>query len=169
CLNGGTDPQACTSGSASCAGTVYHFCGNLTGQNGMQATQQYDCASGGEMCVGSGNTIDCGLGTCSGGAATCMGNLLQSCQNGILHQFDCGMYASTCVSTVGISHCRGSGPACTSSNPLNPLQPVRCDGSTLVVCADGQEARYDCGRLNEGCFAKSDGTLGCALGGECDP
>lgn len=169
CFNDGQEPQACTGSSESCDGTKLKTCSTATGTGGNRATATFDCSQVGEMCVASGNTIGCGLGTCSG-ASTCQGDLLMQCDRGLLHSVDCGVFNSTCAVTLGIAHCRGKGPSCTGDT-LNPFaKPLRCDGSALIYCFDGQEARFDCASEQTGCFANVKGqSYGCALGNECDP
>jgi hypothetical protein len=166
CLNGGKTPSPCTGASNSCSGNVLISCSPLGGSNGTSGTIQFDCGAYGQMCVANNNRIDCGFGSCSGLSAQCVGNVLQTCDGSIVHQVDCSQYSAVCVSS-GIPSCRGVGAACDKGQANGS---IRCDGNTLVICADGQEARFSCGSIEEGCFPNADGTgFGCAAGGDCTP
>jgi hypothetical protein len=171
CLNNNMTPQSCSaSGPQSCMGTILQSCGTLTGTNGQTATSSFDCATYGEMCVQGKGTVNCGLGTCNAPSpSTCVGTKLQSCDgNGITHQLDCAIFNSTCVTSIA-AHCRGTGPTC-STQITNANSSLRCDGTRLVTCADGQEASFDCASIQTGCFANAKGNaFDCALGNSCDP
>jgi hypothetical protein len=170
CLNGGMTPSVCTGSSSLCTGSVMTSCGAATGSNGQLGTQQFDCMTYGELCVSNMGAISCGLGTCNVPTApTCAGTALQTCDmNGILHQLDCAIFDSVCV-TTGIAHCRGKGAACTTMI-TDPFRGIRCDGTKLVRCLDGQEAPFDCAGMQTGCFANAKGNpFDCALGNECNP
>lgn len=178
CLAGGMTPSTCSGNARSCVGNQFQQCTTAAGTGGNEGLQLYDCASVGEMCVTNNGNTDCGFGTCSGGtAATCVGpdgtaggNLVQRCTNGILQREDCTRTAASCnPSGLLGAHCRGNGAACTSPSITN--NTLRCDGSVLVTCADGQEARYDCAQLNLGCFSNPGGNagFGCYAGNDCDP
>lgn len=167
CLAGGNTPATCSGAATSCVGNTWQQCNAAAGSAGNQGIQTYDCSSHGEMCVTNNGNTDCGFGTCSGGAATCMGNVVQSCNNGILQETDCAKIDATCNPQV-TAHCRGNGAAC-SKGPLGDTT-LRCDGSVLVSCSDGQESRSDCGRFNLGCFpGVGNNAFGCAAGNDCDP
>lgn len=179
CLAGGQVPAVCTGASESCSGTTWQQCNDLAGTGGNRGVQTYDCAATGRMCVANNGNVDCGYGTCAGGSAsTCIspdgnpnGNLVQSCNNGIIERDDCTRIDASCNPSNG-AHCRGNGPAC--ANRTAGDDSVRCDGNVLVTCADGQEARYDCTKLNLGCFNNpSTGPFtkqfGCFAGNECNP
>jgi hypothetical protein len=175
CLAGGQTPATCSGNARSCQGNVWQQCTITAGSAGNSGIQTFDCASVGEMCLTSNGTTDCGFGTCSGTASSCVspdgtpnGNLVQTCNGGILQRQDCTRFDSSC-NPAGFTgaHCRGNGPAC-SKGPLGDTS-LRCDGSVLVTCADGQEARYDCAKDNLGCFTGVGGNaFGCAAGNACD-
>ena len=169
CLAGDMPPATCTGSSTSCNGTVWQSCNALVGSGGNEGVQLFDCASVHQMCLTNNGNTDCGYGTCAGAAPTCMGSLVQTCDNGIVKQTDCSRIDATCnPSGVFGAHCRGNGPACSS--PKAGDATLRCDGSVLVVCDDGQEARQDCAQDNLGCFPNVGGKdFGCAAGNQCDP
>lgn len=176
CLANGMTPAECSGLSSSCAGNVWQTCSAAAGTGtASQGMQLFDCGQVGQMCVANGNNVDCGYGTCSGSSKACVspdgtsgGNLLEQCDNGILRREDCTRIDASCnPSGILGPHCRGNGPACSSGVLDGPL---RCDGSVLVSCVDGAEARFDCASLRLGCFAKAGGGgFGCAAGNECDP
>jgi hypothetical protein len=77
----------------------------------------------------------------------------------------CGefLYARSTPPTE-VAGCIGPGPACTAD---------RCDGSTLVSCVGGHEARLDCAPSGLACVTRKDSALDgptfifCAAGTEC--
>jgi hypothetical protein len=174
CLANGMTPAACSGVSESCAGNVWQSCTVAAGSGGNEGIQLFDCGDVGQMCVANNGNVDCGYGSCSGGTASCVtpdgmpgGNLVQRCDNGILKREDCTRTSASC-NPSGVAHCRGDGPACSAPGIFN--NTLRCDGSVLVSCVDGGEARYDCGKVNLGCFANVGGNgFACAAGNECDP
>jgi hypothetical protein len=175
CLAGGSTPATCSGNARSCVGNTWQQCSLAAGSGGNMGIQLYDCSSVGETCVTNNGNTDCGYGTCSPGASTCVtpdgtagGNLVQSCNGGILQRQDCGRFDASCNPSGITAHCRGNGAAC-SKGPVGDTS-LRCDGSVLVTCGDGQEARYDCGKDNLGCFSGVGGNaFGCAAGNACDP
>jgi hypothetical protein len=172
CLNGGQNVNACSGGSAQCTDSShYSECSRVTGSGTSEGTRSFDCTQAGESCVASGNNIDCGAGSCGAVVSvSCMGNVLQSCVNGVLHNHDCAATAEECIPQSGLSiaHCRGTGPTCSSPSATNNV--LRCDGSTLVTCNDGKEARFDCNSLGMGCYTRyGSSTQACLYGAECDP
>ncbi|MDB4971420.1 MAG: uncharacterized protein JWN44_7109 [Myxococcales bacterium] len=177
CLAGGQTPAVCTGNSQSCQGNTFQQCTDFAGSGGNKGIQTYDCTTSGQMCVANNGTVDCGYGTCAGGtSATCVaadgspnGNQVQRCSNGIVQREDCARIDASCnPSGIGGAHCRGNGPAC--ANPSFNNNTLRCDGSVLVSCSDGQESRYDCNRINLNCYNNPNGTgYGCFAGNECDP
>jgi hypothetical protein len=171
CLGGGATPAACTGNSASCTGTVLSFCADAAGTGGQRAMQKFNCGEVGQMCVVTGATADCGVASCAPGAGGCVGTRIQACQNGILKEYDCALYGSTCVvGALNVAHCRGTGAPCLTQG-FSPIgNPLRCEGNVLVRCADSQEARMDCGVDNQLCVAGVTGEpFGCALGSSCTP
>lgn len=176
CLGGNNTPAVCSGVADSCNGNIWQSCTDAAGTGGMKGMQQFDCASSGELCVANGNNVDCGFGTCSGGQPSCVGpdgnpggNLVQSCQNGITKHQDCTLFNASCnPSGLLGAHCRGNGPACSSPSFGN--NTLRCDGTVLVSCLDGQEAKRDCAPFNLGCYPNPNGAAGfsCAAGNECD-
>jgi hypothetical protein len=176
CLANGQTPAPCSGGVGvtTCTGNVWGQCNVGAGTGGNQGVQLFDCVQYGQMCVANNGNVDCGYGTCGGGAASCVtpdgnpgGNVVQSCDNGILHRADCSKVASSC-NPSGVAHCRGNGPAGAAPSFANDT--LRCEGSVLVSCLDGQEGRYDCGQLNLGCYTNPSGTgFGCFAGTECNP
>jgi hypothetical protein len=174
CLDNGMTPAPCSGNSSTCMGTSIVKCSGATGMAGNNGQSVFDCSTLGRdyTCVAANGTVGCGTASCGGGSATqCSGNFLQSCVDGIMHQIDCSHFSSTCVTTVGISHCRGSGASCSPQNTGdNPLASIRCEGSTLVTCSDGQEARYDCKNLGLSCLpGYGNAIYDCRAGSECDP
>ncbi|MCA1664021.1 MAG: hypothetical protein LC659_07105, partial [Myxococcales bacterium] len=174
CLSGGSMPATCSGNAKSCNGNTWQQCTIAAGSAGNEGIQTFDCSAYGEMCVTNNGNTDCGYGTCSGISASCVspdgapgGNLLQTCNGGILQRTDCSRIDASC-NPSGVPHCRGNGAVC-SKGPLGDTT-LRCDGSVLVTCADGQEARTDCARDNLGCFAGvGNNAFGCAAGTACDP
>jgi hypothetical protein len=171
CLANGATPATCSGVSASCAATTWQSCTTAAGSGGNQGTQLFDCASVGQACFTNGANTNCGFGTCSGGGSMCVtpdgtagGNLVQTCQQGITERQDCGAIDASCnPSGIFGPHCRGNGPACSGNGSL------RCDGTVLVSCSDGQESRQDCSKFGLGCFGKTGGGFDCLAGTECDP
>lgn len=174
CLDNGMTPAACSGNSESCMGTFIVSCSAATGSNGNNGQSVFDCSTlgAGYTCLAANGAVACGTATCGGGNPTqCMGNIIQGCKNGIFEQVDCATFSSTCVTAGLEAHCRGSGASCsTNATANNPAAAIRCDGSVLVTCSDGQEARYDCGRQNLGCFPNPGGNGGfdCYAGSDCD-
>lgn len=169
CLAGGNTPATCSGAATSCAGNTWQQCNAAAGAAGNNGIQTFDCNSVGEMCVTNNGNTDCGYGTCATGAPTCSGALVQTCDNGIVQQTDCSQFDATCnPSGITGAHCRGNGAACTQTSLTDDT--LRCDGSVLVVCADGQEARQDCNKFNLGCNASTGTTkFACSAGTECNP
>ena len=66
--------------------------------------------------------------------------------------------------SIEVLGCFGAGSACTAD---------RCDGTTLVSCVGGHEARSDCTRLGLRCFTRGGSDFDyptsafCATGTEC--
>ncbi len=170
CLNKGAAPATC-SGGRSCEGTVLVLCEDNLAAPGTRGTRRFDCASANLSCIANGATLDCGTASCSGLNASCSGNDLLYCQgDGVQRRYPCSESNATCVTTGIAPHCRGTGAACSqqSGNPLQP-PPIRCDGTKVVFCVDGQEAPFDCGPYGLGCFANAnDADFGCAFGNACD-
>jgi hypothetical protein len=178
CLDNGMTPAPCSGSSSTCMGNFKVTCSPAAGSNGNNGQSVFDCSTlgPGYTCVAANGNVDCGTASCGGGNATqCNMNTLQECNNGILRQVDCMHFSSTCVTTtiatVSVSHCRGAGPGCSQqSTSNNPLAAIRCDGSVLVSCSDGQEARYDCSQLGLNCMpGYGTGVFGCRAGNTCDP
>ena len=172
CLGGGNTPATCSGNAQSCNGNTWQQCTPVAGSGGNDGIQTFDCAAYGQMCVTNNGNTNCGYGTCSGLSAACVsadgtpgGSFVQTCNGGILERDDCSRFDSAC-NPNGVAHCRGNGPAC---NSLTNDATVRCDGSVLVTCADGQEARQDCAKDGLGCFSGVGGKkFGCAAGTACD-
>ncbi len=171
CIAGGNTPATCSGAATSCVGNSWQQCNLAAGSAGNSGIQTFDCSSVGEMCVTNSGNTDCGFGTCSPGtAASCNGSTVQTCSNGIVQQTDCSQSDSTCNPSGIVAHCRGNGAACTSRTLTD--NTVRCDGSVLVSCADGQEARTDCSRYNLGCHpgvGNNANAFVCSAGTDCDP
>lgn len=175
CMAKGMTPDPCVGDGRSCDGTTLKACTELAGTGDSHGMQLFDCGQIGQMCVVSGSNADCGYGSCSPGAFSCVdaqgkagGSLVQSCLDGVLRRHDCGQQGGTCAPAAIIgAWCQGTGPTCTTSGTDNSL---RCDGSVLVSCLNGAEARHDCAKESLGCFPNS-GTSGfrCAAGKDCDP
>jgi hypothetical protein len=171
CLGGGETPAACTGSSSSCSGAVLSFCSQAAGSGGNMGVQKFNCGDVAEMCVVNNNAAECGVGSCAAGGGMCVGTKVQSCNNGILQQYDCASYGDTCVSgALNIPHCRGTGPSCQTQGLGFLGNALRCDGNVLVRCADSQEARFDCAVQNRLCVANVNGeAFGCAHGSSCNP
>lgn len=74
----------------------------------------------------------CGFGACAAGtAARCDGDVLISCEDGIIRRKTC----ARCETTPS-PHCALDGPSCDGPN--------RCENDDLVVCEDGREGRRAC-------------------------
>jgi hypothetical protein len=171
CLNGGQTPAACTGTSQACMGTVRTSCMDLGGGGNM--TTQFDCGDIAQMCVvnTAGTVASCGYGTCAGASTMCTGTKVQSCSNGIVEQADCADFGSTCVvGALGNAHCRGTGATCQSTLTGDLIgNPLRCDGTVLVRCADSMESKFDCSSQNQKCVANvNNEAFGCALGSDCE-
>lgn len=170
CLNGGMTPRVCDQfQQRGCFGSVLESCTDATGTMGRLGTARFDCSSGGETCVplpdgGAG----CGAGACAGAAPRCRGNAVETCDHGVVHDLDCAVLGAACLDGPGGPRCRGLGASCSGSM-LHPGLPLRCDGSVLVACYDGQEARFDCAAIGADCYPTVlTGSFGCALGNQCD-
>jgi hypothetical protein len=93
------------------------------------------------------------------GAVLAYANVIASCAKS--GNSTCGRYPPSAFDGLD---CIGPGPSCDHDG---------CDGSTLVLCQGGHEARYDCTTLGLGCFSDmnpdSDDskTSFCGLGTEC--
>jgi hypothetical protein len=175
CIAGNATPATCSGNAKSCNGNTWQQCSAAAGTGGNEGIQTFDCAAYGQLCVTNNGNTDCGYGTCSGVSSGCVspdgtpgGNFLQTCNGGILERTDCTRVDASCNPSGVAPHCRGNGATC-SKGPFGDTS-LRCDGSVLVTCADGQEARYDCGNDALGCYAGVGGNaFGCALGTACDP
>ena len=174
CLDNGMTPAACSGNSNSCMGTFIVSCSAHDGIERQQRPVRVRLLDAGRGLHLPGGQRRRRLrhATCGGGNPTqCMGNIIQGCKDGIFEQVDCATFSSTCVTAGLEAHCRGSGASCsTNATANNPAAAIRCDGSVLVTCSDGQEARYDCGRQNLGCFPNPGGNGGfdCYAGSDCD-
>ncbi len=162
CLGGGAPCNF--GGPSTCDGASIKSC-VVVGSMGETAT--FDCASAGLTCVDGGNgRVGCGVRACTTSPPACSDDELISCDGAILHQMSCAAVGAACTGGATPA-CRGTGATCSGSQ-LDPGEPLRCEGSVLVRCYDGQEARFDCAIVGEGCFALS-GSFACGLGGDCDP
>jgi hypothetical protein len=182
CLNYGMNVEACSGTSASCeTSTMWKACDSATGTNGANGSRRFKCSDvpGATCVVGAdqfgGALVDCGFGSCSGTATSCVDNntAVQSCVGGILRKEDCTRSGSTCIPAGAIvpAHCGGTGPGCSSPGIVD--NTLRCDGDVVVSCSDSHEARYDCARDNLHCFANPNPNgrprFGCYLDDKCDP
>ena len=87
--------------------------------------------------------------------ATCEGTVSVSCVGGHRARIDC----STNELLSGYSLAPGSVPCGPAGSACKPSDPPHCEGSSVVVCVDGQTATVDCRALGfELCFP---GTGGC--------
>jgi hypothetical protein len=164
CLNNGNEPSPCSGSSSSCDGKSLVTCDGVTGTNNSNGTRSYGC-SGSQSCQANNNIVACGYGTCAIGLPTCADeNTVQSCFTGILQKEDCSREDGKCTpGNLRGAHCRGNGAGCSGTDNL------ACEGSVLVSCLDGQEARRDCARDNLRCVNKhGGGGFDCALGDDCD-
>lgn len=180
CLAGGRTPAACPTVGESCSGDSWQSCTSVAGSGGKFGVRTFDCAAYGQRCIAIGTTADCGFGGCMSGEtpATCVtadgspgGNFAETCLGyGTLHRRDCVLLDASCNSSGALGgHCRGNGPTCAAA-PLGSDDTLGCDGTVLLHCLDGQQAREDCSRYGLGCFARlTGGGYGCFAGDECDP
>jgi hypothetical protein len=172
CFNNETVGSHCDiEGGSGCEGKYFAYCTDA-------GRWLEDCSSFGASCdpvVG-----ECSTGACDPSKATfCQGASLMQClpyrgsDGGVLGGYAdplqaCAMSGgSVCgqasQSDAGLA-CIGPGAACAHD---------RCDGSTLVLCQGGHEARYDCPSLGLGCVSDKDpdtddsDTSFCGLGTEC--
>ena len=170
CNNAGNSSATCQveAGVVVCEGEVAESCYPEGLPYVVDCSEMY-----GETCVpGQG----CTTGPCDLPVHSyCQGTEILTCANG--DETD-GGYAyvtedcadegnSTCIPSPDGGYwplCKGPGPACTND---------RCDGTTLVRCLAGHEARYDCPLFGLGCFTDKDPDTDleesafCGLGTEC--
>ena len=158
CGNGGDPNFVCDDGGQGftfgCAGSHQFIC-----YDGVR--QDTDCAPLGMMCVQTPAWAGCGVGTCfQDGGTACANGAVQTCSYGILLPAqNCTQAASTCAADGdGGAQCVGSGPACSAA---------RCDGTVLVPCAGGHEARFDCAPVGLACSADAGACVYAA--NDCDP
>jgi hypothetical protein len=133
CAWDATHPSLCAFGAQPfCDGDVAYACDGVT-----TTTAQSDCALVGEQCVAGAAAAQCARGTCSkaSAVAACVGTVAGYCAPPFLVGDDCAQRDSTCAGSDGGATCRGNGADC--------IIP-RCDGTTLVDCLDGKEARLPC-------------------------
>ena len=111
CLNGGVAPTPCTMQSITCSGSQLVTCADGVGAGGARATTTFDCSAVGLTCVTGTMRSDCGLGSCAGLSAACVGSQVQFCTNGILRGLDCALFSATCTGQT----CVGSGSSCSGA------------------------------------------------------
>jgi hypothetical protein len=180
CSNGGNPDRACDANSPEWMNSYYHCEGNYRVLCGDRGKVAVDCSNLGGFCV---PTAGCVIGKCEQAAEFagdfCYGDTYGQCLT--LEKVDGGpdggwngyfVPATPCHDFGGSTcsdaayGCVGPGPACTGG---------RCDGSTLVSCVGGHEARFDCTGYGLTCISDSDpdtnfdATEGafCGLGTEC--
>ncbi len=110
-----------------------------------------DCARAGMRCVAvptarcAGRGAPCNAETFGDG---CSGGVLRGCLGGFAANIDCAAILPqlTCVQVSGMppACARTATPVCMA-DPINgSVFPEHCDGSAIVYCLDGLEARLDC-------------------------
>jgi hypothetical protein len=156
CASYGHGPPYCSANpGATCDGNIRVVCDSASGW----AYESEDCAALGLAChegmTAAGTmTAVCGDGTpCDEGSfpATCEGSRVLDCTTiGIRASLDCATLGipATCGTITnedGTTEqgCIAVGPACDYSGS-------RCDGTAIVACSGGREARLDCSAILEG-------------------
>jgi hypothetical protein len=143
CFALGQDPAPCTAVSDGwCDGSVRVYCDTFD-----QRLYRQDCSAADQTCVMStvaaGVTAPaCGLGTCTPATdvATCMDNLIATCDQGVWLQTDCASLGLICGDgRQGGKACVGAGTACNE----NTYQPS-CQGNVLSTCVENHLATIDC-------------------------
>jgi hypothetical protein len=160
-------------GGGGCSQTAQPFC--VSEHEHWQclagATMVTDCALDDLTCVPAtamGMVAACGEGPCDMAtfAAHCRGAELVTCEAGVAVARACAEGAS-CQGDAAGAACTGTGPPCP------PETPDRCDGTGLVRCVGGAEARKDCaaGGYAGTCEVPQGGGAPACVGTfkECDP
>ncbi len=159
CAWDATHPSVCGFGMKPfCDGAVAYTCDGAT-----TTTAQIDCALVGETCVAGVTQAACARGPCSAASSVkaCVGTVAGYCAPPFLVGDDCAAEDATCVGADGGAGCRGNGGDCIIPS---------CDGTTLVDCLGGRQARRPCPD-GERCVPASANVTraACGLAGECDP
>jgi hypothetical protein len=179
-----TQAATCKTGSAHCSGSVLVDCHEKLPDGTPQA---FDCGAAGLVCVETAGDAACGTAKCDPSTTkpSCDGTRAVRCTSpGVLVGGDCSLtfgedcssdgtttkcsvhVADACAMVDGSPSCVGSGAACNADTFED-----RCDGSVIVGCSGGKEARFDCNTMRAGltCKIGSNGAATCGgTGTECD-
>ncbi|MFH2008258.1 MAG: hypothetical protein ABI333_16865 [bacterium] len=109
--------DACSSaGDTTCNGNVLRTCASQS--SGCLGYNDFDCSTGGQICVASGGSAQC-EGTCTSncttlGATQCVGAVLQTCtQNGTCTNWvDSNCFPGSCTGSPAACQSSGSGAGC---------------------------------------------------------
>jgi hypothetical protein len=171
CSNEGHGFEACDDSTytSHCEGTMQVEC--YDGAVHYNDCSRLDPLYGDAICVEDGGYLDCASArTCDPASSppVCHGNTLEMCVDGTVMMVDCTLTGASCGELMpGLDYCIGRGAACTEEGSTT------CEGTTVVRCLGGREARFDCAsRLGSEftCFQDVDGDASCAARGtQCDP
>lgn len=142
CGNEGHAPETCDPATFEdrCEGSMMVQCGEGT-------IVYFDCAHldplyGDAICHLESSTgeLDCVSGvTCEGSYSSCDGNVLEMCIEGDFWRMDCRLLGASCETVPpGFDTCVGRGKSCTDDGS------AWCEGTTVVRCMGGREARFNC-------------------------
>jgi hypothetical protein len=144
CFALGLDPVPCADVSDGyCDGTVRAYCDTFD-----QLLYRQDCAEAYQTCamstVAEGVLAPaCGQGTCDPATdvATCLGDAIVSCDQGVWMQSDCAPLGLVCGDgRFGGKACVGAGAACNE----NTYASTCIQGSVLNTCVQNHVAIIDC-------------------------
>jgi hypothetical protein len=178
--------QADPDETAACAGATHDVCvGDVAVDCSSPSVEVRDCGAADLVCGENANGAGCGVETCDKGAVPdrCEGPLLLSCgpvgvvtAEGCASEpiaLSCGSSGNwcaavggeTCAVVDGAAACVGAGEACDATT-----EPSRCDGSAVVRCVGGHEARVDCAVANRAltCRVVADSPHCVPAAQECD-
>jgi hypothetical protein len=170
CVNLGVAPGPCSDPMHPvCDGDVFRYCCGLQGM-----TCAFDCASAGQHCFAQSNGDGiCAVESCDVAGASCDGNSVVFCRDGLEQRRTCSTNNRANNLTCGVSkyppnpiECVATGPSCVEGS-------IRCEGDTLVVCPEGREERFDCTVSGLRCVRglntpASPSPYVCGSGSECD-
>ena len=133
---------SCSTGSASCSGSVASSC---VVDKGVQMS--LDCATYGQSCVDGLCTAPGGGGACASGTlARCDGTAIVRCSGGIERRTDC----STIVAGASCQSGTATDPElyCGASAACYPTKDAEtCSGNTVTFCSGGEITSLDCTAL----------------------
>lgn len=114
---------------------------------GNRKTYAVDCSAAGLKCVVKSSTTAtayCSPGTCfSSSGDTCVGDQVQSCNEGIVEMQDCSVKGQVCgtASKKGGISCIGAGVTCKAE-----FFVPQCKETVANQCASGKEHNLDCAK-----------------------